>query len=136
VRGRVGLWAVSAVVAMLVVLVAASAPTNAQPPPKPSLRLLSKCTAKHPCATGKGARVLPLRVACGPAAACVGKLLVFAEHKSLGKLDFHLTADTTATLRIPLLHRAARLLAAQPEIAAELEIRLGGHSTSRHLSLT
>jgi len=110
-------------------------PIGTSPPPKPSLRLLSKCTAKHPCTTGKGGRVLPLRVACGPAAACVGKLLVFAEHKSLGKLDFHLAAGTTATLRMPLLHRAARLLAGRPELAAELEIRLGGHSTSRHLSL-
>jgi hypothetical protein len=124
------------VAAILVVLVGASAPANAQPPPKPSLRLLSKCGAKHPCAAGKGGRVLPLRVACGSAAACVGKLLLAAEHKSLGKLDFHLAAGTTATLRLPLLHLATRLLTARPKIGAELEIRLGGHSTSRHLSLT
>ncbi len=80
--------------------------------------------------------MLPLRVACGPAAPCVGKVLLAAEHRSLGKLDFHLAAGTTATLRVPLLHRAARLLAARPEVAADLEIRLGGHSNSRRLSLT
>jgi hypothetical protein len=112
-------------------------PTIAPPPvtPKPSLRLLSKCSAKHPCPTGRGGRVLPLRVACGPASPCVGKLLIAAEHKSLGKLTFHLAAGAKTTLRVPLLHRATRLLAARPEISAELEIRLGGHSISRRLSL-
>jgi hypothetical protein len=109
--------------------------TIARPAAKPSLRLLSTCRAKHPCTAGKAGRVLPLRVACGPAARCVGKLLIAAEHKVLGKLDFHLSAGTTATLRMPLLPRAARLLTARPKIAAELEIRLGGRSTSRHLSL-
>ncbi|MGH2936633.1 MAG: hypothetical protein ACRDPE_00755 [Solirubrobacterales bacterium] len=144
-RGRVGLWAGSAVTAMLVVLVATSSAAAANPtvmiaprplPPKPSLRVLSTCSKKHPCATSKGAHVLPLRVACGPAAACVGKVLLAAAHRSLGKLDFKLRAGAKATLRVPLLHRAARLLAARREIAVELEIRLGGHSTSRHLSLT
>jgi hypothetical protein len=110
-------------------------PILARVPPAPSLRLLSTCRAKHPCKVAKGARVLPLRVACGPPAGCVGTLLLAADHKVLGKLDFHLSAGTTATLRMPLLHRAARLLAARPKIAAELEIRLGGHSTSRHLTL-
>jgi hypothetical protein len=113
-------------------------PTIAPPPlpPKPELRLLSTCTAKHPCAAAKGDRTLPLRVACGPAAPCAGKVLLFAAHKSLGKVDFKLAAGAKATLRVPLLGRAARLLAAGPKLAAELEIRLGGRSTSRRLTLS
>jgi hypothetical protein len=109
--------------------------TPIPPPPKPSLRLLSPCSAKHPCAAGRGGKVLPLRVACGPAAACTGKLLIAAGHKNLGKLDFKLRAGAVATLRVPLLHRAAGLLAARPKVAADLEIRLGGHSTSRQIDL-
>ncbi|HTR75096.1 MAG TPA: hypothetical protein VMH33_07530 [Solirubrobacterales bacterium] len=103
-------------------------PTGKSSTGSPSLQLLTRCSAKHPCPTDAKGKVLPLRVSCGAVAPCTGQAGLVLGHKSLGKLKLKLAAGATAKLRMPLSASATRLLASRPKIAAKLQVELGSSS--------
>jgi hypothetical protein len=125
------LWQPSAIVPPP--LMSTLAPTS--PAAKPSLTLLSKCTAKHPCATTKSGRAISLRVACSAAAPCTGTATLTVGKQTLGKTHVNLSAGAKSTLHLPLSARAAALLESKPNLRATLTTKLGTASRSWPVSV-